>query len=93
MFFRGSCQVISPKYFMYYRIELTVWHKYIEEKIILLLHLHTYYMPSGRCYWGSSFCFLTGNCLFHQFLTVYYQPRLTTTLLVERNFIIVALIH
>ena len=39
------------------------------------------------------FCFLTGNGLFHQFLAVYYQPRLAITLLVERNFIIIALIH
>ena len=34
-----------------------------------------------------------GNGLFHQFLAVYYQPRLAITLLVERNFIIIALIH
>ena len=25
------------------------------EKTILLLHLHTYYMPSDRHYWDSSF--------------------------------------
>ena len=54
--FLGGVVRLSPpkKSFMYYQNKLSR-HKYIEEKIILLLHLHTYYMPSGRCYWGSFF--------------------------------------
>lgn len=92
--FLGGVVGLSPpkKSFMYYQNKLSRY-KYMGEKTILLLHLHTYYMPSDRHYWGSSFCFLTGNGLFHQFLAVYYQPRLAITLLVERNFIIIALIH
>lgn len=90
--FRELSGYLPKKSFMYYQNKLSRY-KYMGEKTILLLHLHTYYMPSDRHYWGSSFCFLTGNGLFHQFLAVYYQPRLAITLLVERNFIIIALIH
>lgn len=41
-------------FFMYYQNKLSRY-KYMGEKTILLLHLHTYYMPSDRHYWGSSF--------------------------------------
>lgn len=90
--FLGGVVRLSPpkKSFMYYQNKLSRY-KYMGEKTILLLHLHTYYMPSDRRI--HLFCFLTGNGLFHQFLAVYYQPRLAITLLVERNFIIIALIH
>ena len=42
--FLGGVVGLSPpkKSFMYYQN-------------ILLIHLHTYYMPSDRHYWGSSF--------------------------------------
>ena len=54
--FLGGVVRLSPpkKSFMYYQNKLAR-HKYIGVKIILLFHLHTYYMPFGRCYWGSSF--------------------------------------
>ena len=92
--FLGGVVRLSPpkKSFMYYQNKLSRY-KYMGEKTILLLHLHTYYMPSDRLTGVHLFCFLTGNGLFHQFLAVYYQPRLAITLLVERNFIIIALIH
>ena len=92
--FLGGVVGLSPpkKSFMYYQNKLSRY-KYMGEKTILLLHLHTYYMPSDRHYWGSSFLLPHRNGLFHQFLAVYYQPRLAITLLVERNFIIIALIH
>ena len=54
-FLGGDVRLSPPKKsFMYYQNKLSR-HKYIGEKIILLFHLHTYYMPFGRCYWGSSF--------------------------------------
>ena len=93
--FLGGVVRLSPpkKSFMYYQNKLSRY-KYMGEKTILLLHLHTYYICLLTVITGIHlFCFLTGNGLFHQFLAVYYQPRLAITLLVERNFIIIALIH
>ena len=53
--FRGVVGLSPPKKsFMYYQNKLSRY-KYMGEKTILLLHLHTYYMPSDRHYWGSSF--------------------------------------
>ena len=54
--FLGGVVRLSPpkKSFMYYQNKLSRY-KYMGEKTILLLHLHTYYMPSDRHYWDSSF--------------------------------------
>ena len=54
--FLGGVVRLSPpkKSFMYYQNKLSRY-KYMGEKTILLLHLHTYYMPSNRHYWGPSF--------------------------------------
>ena len=93
--FLGGVVRLSPpkKSFMYYQNKLSRY-KYMGEKTILLLHLHTYYMPSDRHYWDSSFFASSPvTVCFIMFLAVYYQPRLAITLLVERNFIIIALIH
>ena len=91
--FLGGVVGLSPpkKSFMYYQNKLSRY-KYMGEKTILLLHLHTICLLTVIT-GVHLFCFLTGNGLFHQFLAVYYQPRLAITLLVERNFIIIALIH
>ena len=49
--FLGGIVGLSPpkKSFMYYQNKLSRY-KYTGEKTILLLHLHTYYMPSDRHY-------------------------------------------
>lgn len=49
--FLGGVVRLSPpkKSFMYYQNKLSRY-KYMGEKTILLLHLHTYYMPSDRHY-------------------------------------------
>ena len=54
--FLGGVVRLSPpkKSFMYYQNKLSRY-KYMGEKTILLLPLHTYYMPSDRHYWDSSF--------------------------------------